>query len=241
MFKGFSSNIVSFLSLFEEMNEMLFFIKDRRRRFLYANPAHIRHLRKGDLESILGKTDEDFYPSSLAQRYAFDDQKVIQQGISILSRTEIVRNSRGELRWHTTTKIPYRDLKGKIIGVLGLTKDLHLSCELTEQNQVIQKVLYYIENHFRDPIGNKDFAKISNLSVRQIERKFKQILGKTPKQYLLEKRLETAHQELLKGRSKISDIAMDYGFFDHSHFTKFYRRYYKKNPKSSRASWIANL
>lgn len=199
----FSSDSACFLSLFEEMDEMLVFIKDRQRRFLYANRAHIRHLGKKDLESVLGKTDDDFYPSILARRYALDDEQVIQKGVSILHRTEIVRNSRGELRWHSTSKIPYRNSQGKILGILGLTKDLQSNFELMEQNQAIQKILDYIENHFGEPIGNQDFAQISHLSVRQMERKFKSALGKTPKQYLLEKRLEVAHRELLRGKKKI--------------------------------------
>ena len=99
-------------------------------------------------------------------------------------------------------------------------------------NQVIEK----IEEEYCGDLKSTDLAKVAGISVRQLERRFKAVFSKSPREFILEKRLEEARRRLLKSRDKITSIAMECGFFDHSHFTNSYRRHFGISPKQQRSS-----
>src|ERR1019366_8641034 len=55
------------------------FRKDLQGRFTFANQQYCQHYHC-KLEDILGKTDFDFFPKELAEKYTRDDQRVMQLG-----------------------------------------------------------------------------------------------------------------------------------------------------------------
>jgi len=63
-------------------------------------------------------------------------------------------------------------------------------------------------------------AKPANMSVRQLERRFRETFHMTPMQYLTKRRILHAC-DLLTGTSmQITEIALEKGFYDHSSFSK---------------------
>jgi AraC-like DNA-binding protein len=220
--------------LFDDLEEILFFVKDAQGRFLYANPAHVRHLRRKSLSEILHQTDHAFYPPSLADRYWKDDQGVIRTGKTIAHQIEIVRNPKGEMRWHSTTKIPYKNPRGKVMGLAGITRDLQQGAVLMRKYEGLQRAVEKIEEDFASEILSADLAKAAGLSVRQLERQFQSVFLKSPREFITQRRLEEAKRLLTESSDKISMIALDCGFFDHSHFTKAYRSAFGMTPLEER-------
>ena len=88
--------------------------KDLAGRVTFANSSHCR-LLAGSLTEILGKTDFDFFPPELAEKYRRDDQHVVESG-EIFEDVEI-NNSSGENRYVQVLKSAVRDASGKIVGV----------------------------------------------------------------------------------------------------------------------------
>src|SRR5260370_6940493 len=76
------------------------------------------------LEDIIGKTDLDFFPPDLASRYHSDDMAVIQSGVSLINREEPTTDPTGRKEWVLTTKVPLRDRQGRIVGIVGITRDI---------------------------------------------------------------------------------------------------------------------
>lgn len=222
--------------LFDDLEEILFFVKDQEGRFLHANDSHIRHLGRKSLMEVMGKSDHDFYPFSLADRYARDDKEVIRTGRSKIDLVEIVRNQKGEMRWHSTKKVPYINNRGVVLGIVGITRDLHQGAVLMQKYEGLNQVIEKIEEEYCGDLKSTDLAKVAGISVRQLERRFKAVFSKSPREFILEKRLEEARRRLLKSRDKITSIAMECGFFDHSHFTNSYRRHFGISPKQQRSS-----
>ena len=100
------------------------FIKDRQSRFLVNNQAHIQALAATRQDEVVGKTDFDIFPHELARRYYDDEQAVMASG-QPLNREEITVNPQTqEKRWLQTTKIPLRDKDGKVIGLMGISRDI---------------------------------------------------------------------------------------------------------------------
>ena len=88
--------------------------KDRDGRFTFANQSFCDLLGK-PLKEITGKTDFDFYPEQLAQKYHQDDLRVIETGELFETVEENKRN--GETRYVQVMKSAVRDASGMIIGV----------------------------------------------------------------------------------------------------------------------------
>ncbi len=100
------------------------FVKDGQSRILISNLAHVRALGATRPEDVLGKTDLDIFPAELAKQYYADDQALMKSG-QPLNREEPVVNPRtGEKRWLQTTKVPLQDKDGKVIGLMGISRDI---------------------------------------------------------------------------------------------------------------------
>ncbi|MCM8531017.1 MAG: PAS domain-containing protein, partial [Lentisphaeraceae bacterium] len=67
----------NFLRLFEDMNGVLFFVKDLECRLVYTNLALAEHLGFEATEDLIGLTDYDIFPREQAERYREDDRDVI--------------------------------------------------------------------------------------------------------------------------------------------------------------------
>ncbi|MES2309694.1 MAG: helix-turn-helix domain-containing protein [Verrucomicrobiota bacterium] len=221
--------------LFDDLEEIFFFAKDTHGTFLYANPSHIRHLQKKSLSEVLHRNDYDFYPFSFAEHYSQDDRRVIQTGKPMINQVEIVRNFKGEMRWHSTTKIPFKNKQGTVLGLAGITRDLHRGAILMEKYSGLNQAIEYIEEDLSRDLKSEDLARVSGISVRQLERRFKAVFSKSPRKFILERRLIEARHRLLTTSNKIITIALECGFFDHSHFTRTYRAFFKISPQKQRA------
>ena len=99
----------------------MIFYKDKENRFIQTNRAlsEATGLRKEEME---GKSLFDLYPS-LADDYWKDDQEVMRRGIPKRNIVETLETPEG-VRWVQTDKIPYRDIEGNIIGVIGFAVDI---------------------------------------------------------------------------------------------------------------------
>jgi diguanylate cyclase (GGDEF)-like protein/PAS domain S-box-containing protein len=86
-----------------------------------VNPSYALDLNRSP-EEIAGKTDFDLYPASLAKKYQSDDRQVLADAISIELDEDYVQN--GDLRTIHTVKLPVRDNKGEITGILGIFWDI---------------------------------------------------------------------------------------------------------------------
>ncbi len=101
------------------------------------------------------------------------------------------------------------------------------------QHQLLQ-VVDYIHNHLDLEIKLSDLAALLNMSQFHFSHKFKQAIGISPYQYLLQQRIERAKQLLKQRDRSITDIALLCGFNSHSHLSKQFRKLTGITPKDYR-------
>lgn len=101
------------------------------------------------------------------------------------------------------------------------------------QRQLMQ-VLDYIQAHLQEDIKLVDLAALLKMSQFHFSRQFKQAIGVTPYQYLLQQRIERAKHLLKHSDRSITDIALMCGFNSHSHLSKQFRQLTRMTPKDYR-------
>jgi len=101
------------------------YVKDTESRFQIANKAVALTIGATTSAELVGKTDFDFLPAGLAERYYADEQMVIKSGRSLINREGPSRDSEtGETIWFLTTTVPFYDSQGRIIGLVGIARDI---------------------------------------------------------------------------------------------------------------------
>ena len=100
------------------------FIKDTFGRFLMANPALVKLYGAKSPEHMIGKTDEDFIPKSVADQFVQDDRQVMDSDVPLVDREESNVDTDGNPLWMLTSKIPLRDSDGLLAGLVGIGRNI---------------------------------------------------------------------------------------------------------------------
>ena len=120
------------------------FVKDLESRYVMINPAAAQFVDMR-LDEVLGSTDAKVFPKETGQWVMERDRQVIEKGVTLTY--ELSRPGHGGIRTYLTTKGPYRDANGRIVGVLGISRDIterKLAEEEIRQSQ--QKLRMHFEN-----------------------------------------------------------------------------------------------
>jgi PAS domain S-box-containing protein len=100
------------------------YLKDVKSRFLLANRALAEFFGFSNPASLLGKTDQDFYPKEIADQCLADEQTVLARKEPLVNREEIAQDSMGKSRWLLTTKVPVIDRAGHAVGLFGISNNI---------------------------------------------------------------------------------------------------------------------
>lgn len=109
------------------------FVKDLESRFVLASLNCAEIIGVESVDQLIGKSDSDFYLGDSWLPYYEDEQRVMQTGVPLISREERNVNRHGVERWLLTTKVPLRDNTGKVIGVVGVSRDITQQKEAEQQ------------------------------------------------------------------------------------------------------------
>lgn len=220
------------LALFDLLPDVSFFVKDRKGRFMALNRRGCEYCGVVSEEEAIGKTDHDFFPATRADDYHNDDQRVMQSGEPILNRMESAPEGAGSPRLVTTSKIPLRDRRGRIIGVAGFSRQIERMQSGTAD--AMADVITHLHENLAGEIVTEELATMAGLSVSHFERRFRLAFGSSPRQYLIRIRVEHAATMLRSTDQNITEIAQSCGFYDHAHFSRSFQRVMSMAPSAYR-------
>jgi AraC-like DNA-binding protein len=215
---------------FAYLPDVSFFAKDKHGRFIAANPAFLKLCGLSDLKDLVGKTDLNFFPKKRAQLYMHDDRKVVETGVKLENHIEPMPLGKSKTNLIITTKFPLLSSDGCILGLVGITRNLlETSVQSSEMNE-FAKTINDIERFSRERFDLPTLAARQGMSPSKFERRFKKIFHMTPSAFHLQLRLRQARKDLLATTKLMSEIALEYGFYDQSHFTKRFIAVYGTPP-----------
>ena len=155
------------------------FMKDKNSVYLLCNRAFAANLQRKP-EEIAGKTDDDFYPKELAEKYRTSDQRIMATGCSESIEEVLVREGHSFV-WKTI-KIPFKNENGNILGIIGVSWDIseqrrkdeelklkfthseeivaHLKPELQKLNEKLQKEMIERRRTEEELQGAEEFRRV---------------------------------------------------------------------------------
>ena len=150
--------------------------------------------------------------------------------ISVLERLEFEYNTDGKHR-HMVLGSLVNVVLCDVLNVLEKPE-----AETTPYGSDIQKALWYIENHFSEPLRLGDIAQHVHLSNSYFSLRFKQAVGQPFSTYLQELRLEYAYNLLKSSEMPVSDVCYHSGFGTMEHFVRLFKKRYGHTPGEIRTS-----
>ncbi|HLP24275.1 MAG TPA: SpoIIE family protein phosphatase, partial [Acidobacteriota bacterium] len=100
------------------------YVKDLEARYVLNNRAHLASLSVNAQEEVLGHTLREIKPGERAEVAMADDREVMATGEPILNNEKSATLDDGSVRWSLTTKVPLRDVRGQIAGLVGISHDI---------------------------------------------------------------------------------------------------------------------
>jgi len=221
------------LSMYDLLPEILFWVKNRHGQIIHANKAFLEHIGGRSLEQTIGLYDHDFAPAHIAKQFIEDDKRVIK-GEAVTDRLEMNIIGTADIGWFSTSKRPLLDATGRIVGSFGVSRHLEKTSIALSGIEALKIPVSYIRKHFMRPITLHELAEVSHLSISALERRFKKYLSKTPKQFITDIRLENARRQLVETTAPIAVIADQSGFSDPSYFSRRFQRKFAQLPSDFR-------
>ena len=189
--------------LMDNIPDTIYF-KDTQSRFTRVNRAQAKVLGVESPEQAIGKGDGDFFTPEHAQAALADERRILDSGESLISKTERIHHAEGQFRWVTATKVPLRDGHGKVVGLVGISRDVtkHMMAEHLLEVLVdnLPDLVYVKDTQGRYVVDNATHRKFLGLSIPE------QVAGKTAYDFYsreMAERIRADDQAVLEAKTPV--------------------------------------
>lgn len=117
------------------------------------------------------------------------------------------------------------------------SKSGYLVFDSYEKESITENMLAFIQENYRNKITLENLTKNSYLSSVYLSKVFKESIGETPINYLIQVRINKAKELLAENILSMKEIAIEVGYTDYYYFSKLF----KKNTGLSPRAYVAGL
>lgn len=187
-------------------------------------PDMLDRFATSELGLVLGQRQLRDTPQAL-------DADLCQSGIMLLDALR-TRATGSEVMYESLARI----LLVKLIQRYGELRAEALDFSRGFTTSHYKRVLDFVAERFGGPIAIDEMARVAGLSTAHFSRLFKEVLGDSPYQFVMDYRVEQAKRMLNEPHRPITDIALACGFADQAHFSRIFKRLTGQTPRTFRAA-----
>jgi diguanylate cyclase (GGDEF)-like protein/PAS domain S-box-containing protein len=99
-------------------------VKDTESRLVVVNKALASDSGRAKTSDMIGLTDFDFHAPEAAQAFRAIEQNILSSGQPMIDREEYIVDASGAKRWLLSTKVPLRNDRNEIFGLVGIARDI---------------------------------------------------------------------------------------------------------------------
>jgi AraC-like DNA-binding protein len=221
-------------ALFDCLPDVVFFIKNRQCQYIALNQTLVERCGRRSKLELIGRRTDELFPAPLGESYRAQDESVLRSGTAMRNQLELHFYATGGRGWCLTNKLPLRDRRNQIIGLMGISKDLQAAHGRGENYAAVADVVQHIQKNFSEPLRVKNLAAQARLSPYQFEQRIRKIFQLTAGQLIQKVRMENAMRELCDTRASIAEVALNCGYSDQSAFTRQFRNTTGLSPSEYR-------
>jgi len=178
------------------------FYKNLNSVFLLCNESFARDLNI-EPDEMIGKTDYDFFPDELAEKYRADDKRIIQSGIPEEVEEEYLKD--GQKFIVRTSKAPVKDKDGNIIGIFGIFWDItqrkQAEQELREREQRYRELVETMNEGLGVADADYKFTYVNQRLTQMLGYSFDQMIGRHVTEFLDEENKKIMQEQIAKRHS----------------------------------------
>jgi AraC family transcriptional regulator len=100
----------------------------------------------------------------------------------------------------------------------------------------LRRVLAYIDDCLGQDLGVRDLASVAGLSQYHFAKLFRNSMGRTIHQYVLDRRVDAARRSIDRGNLNLAAVGAEVGFYNPSQFSTAFRRRLGLTPREYRES-----
>lgn len=212
------------LQLVDALHGIHFFVKDHLCRHIAVSQKFAERLGLRSASEMIGRTNYDFYPKLIADKFAIDDEQILHTGQPLLNIVEMLPSACGGFDWITTNKMPLFDKSGRVIGIMGTLQSHGDYFRPWAEGAGVGKAAEYIQRHFHEAVDLEQLTKAAGLSQRHLNRKFHEVFGMSAQEFWINTRIQRACDALTGTSKNIAEIAEEFGFCDQSAFSRQFRQ-----------------
>jgi phosphoserine phosphatase RsbU/P len=155
-----------FAALMDNLPDCIYF-KDMNSRMIVASQANARWFGLESPNQLIGKTDFDLFTDEHALQAMEDEREILETGRPIINLEEKETWPDGHCTYVSTSKMPLRDERGRIIGTFGLSRDI------TERKHAEEQLAQFAEElRHRNEILEEELAMARELQLAMLPQSF---------------------------------------------------------------------
>jgi AraC family transcriptional regulator len=186
-------------------------------------PARLAHFVHSELGLLLGDRQLEDVP----QRH---DPELVQSGVQLLNALQS-RSTGSEVIYESLARV----FVTQLIDRYGLTRAVAAPLGRGLGPSQYKRVVDYVAANYAKPLPIEELSGVAGISPAHFSRLFKELVGDTPHQFVMDYRVERAKALLADPAHPLADIAVTCGFADQSHFNRVFKRLTGKTPREWRA------
>ena len=202
------------------------YIKDIDSKFIVVNKHLTDKMGKKSGDDIIGLSDHNIFDNKIADAYRQDEIAIMESGEAVIEKTEKSYHNDGKEIWISTSKIPLKNQNGKVVGLVGIGRDITGLVNATEEinikSESLQEANTLLEEKQEEILNQQEKLKAQTDKILEEKNQILTLINSMPDRIYIKDRqsrfiIGNVHVANIMGASRPEELI---GKTDHHFYPK---------------------